>query len=140
MNEENLSIGELAAKEEPDTLPEPDPTGEVEQSEEPTFNYEDEVASIEEELPELCGTVGDLQQNGRYAELRALGLSPKEAYLATSTPTLRTDGRSHLRCGVPKAASSPSFAIPKEELNVARSLFEDLDEVEIRKLYKKVTK
>ena len=112
----------------------------AEQADSPDIDYDADVLEIVKALPELSGTVKDLSENRRYSELRALGLSPKEAYLATSPAERRSDSRSHLTGSFPKAATSPSFAMPKEELAIARSLFEDLDDGEIRKLYKKVTK
>lgn len=105
-----------------------------------SIDYEEDLAVIEESLPELSGAIKDFRENGRYTELRALGLSPKEAYLATCPIEKRIDNRSHLTGSVPKAANAPSYAMSKEELSIARSLFDGLDDSEIRNLYKKVTK
>ena len=109
-------------------------------SEETELDFEAEAEAIEKALPELSGNIKDPSQNERYKELRALGLSPEEAYLATAPRERRSDSRSHLTGSVPKAASAPSLAMSREELAIARSLFEDLEDGEIRKLYKKVNK
>jgi len=99
-----------------------------------------EISAIKEELSEASVTTEELEKNARYIELRALGLSPKEAYLATAPRERRFDSRSHLTGGFPRAASAPSQLMSKDELSIARSLFEGMDDSEIRKLYKKVTK
>ena len=102
--------------------------------------FEEELAEIAKSIPELNGAVKDIGDNKRYAELRALGLSPREAYLATSPIERRSDNRSHLTASVPRGASAPSLGMSREELNMARSIFENLDEREIRRLYKTVTR
>ena len=109
-------------------------------SEESELDLETDTEAIEKALPELAGRIKDPSENERYKELRALGLSPAEAYLATAPREIHSDSRSHLTGSVPKAASVPSFAMSREELAIARSLFEDLEDGEIRKLYKKVNK
>ena len=76
----------------------------------------------------------------RYAALRDLGLSPKEAYLATSEPTQKYDNRSHLRSSVPKSVAAPSDMLSHSELAAARELFSGLSDREIQKLYKKVAR
>ena len=76
----------------------------------------------------------------RYAALRDLGLSPKEAYLATSEPIRKYDNRSHLRSSVPKSAAAPSGILTRSELEAARELFSGLSDGEIQKLYKKVSR
>ena len=76
----------------------------------------------------------------RYAALRDLGLSPKEAYLATSEPIRKYDNRSHLISAVPKSASSPADLLSRGELEAARELFSGLSDRELQRLYKTVTK
>ena len=114
--------------------------GEAFNEENSAVDYEADILKLKEEFPGLDPDAENFSRNERYTELRAMGLSPREAYLATAPVEKRQDGRSHLTCGIPKAASSPSFAMPKEELSIARSIFEDMDDSEIRNLYKKVTK
>lgn len=76
----------------------------------------------------------------RYAALRDLGLSPKEAYLATSEPVRKYDNRSHLISSVPKSAAAPSDLLSRGELEAARELFSGLSDRELQRLYKKVSR
>ena len=85
-------------------------------------------------------SIAELDNPLRYAALRDLGLSPKEAYLATTEPIQREDNRSHLTSSVPHGAGSGSSAMSPRELDAARELFSGLSDREIRKLYNKVTK
>ena len=85
-------------------------------------------------------SITELNNPLRYAALRDLGLTPKEAYLATNEPIHRYDTRSHLRSSVPRGVSTPSSILPAHELEAARELFSDLSDREIQKLYKKVSK
>lgn len=125
------------------------------ENDEDTENTEQESAAIDyeelarrdmEELtsifPHLSGkkSIVELDNPLRYAALRDLGLSPKEAFLATSEKGVRYDTRSHLKVGMPKAAGSPAGAISHSELSAARELFDGLSDREIQSLYKRVTK
>lgn len=85
-------------------------------------------------------SITELENPLRYAALRDLGLSPKEAYLATTEPIRREDNRSHLTSSVPHGAGGGSYAMSQRELDAARELFSGLSDREIRKLYNKVTK
>ena len=85
-------------------------------------------------------SIYELSNPLRYAALRDLGLSPKEAYLATCEPVVRYDNRSHLRSAVPRAAGAASDMLGAKELEAARELFSGLSDREIQKLYKKVSK
>ncbi len=76
----------------------------------------------------------------RYAALRDLGLSPKEAYLASSNIGTAYDNRSHITSSAPRGASASSEMLSSSELEAARTIFSDLSDREIQKLYKKVTK
>lgn len=98
----------------------------------------DELAS---EFPEISclGDVSKMENAIRYGELRALGLSPREAYLATrKTPQSKFSARSHLTPATPCAARRVGVSIPRAELKIARELFEGLSDSEIETLYKKV--
>lgn len=82
----------------------------------------------------------ELENPLRYAALRDLGLSPKEAYLATSEPVRKYDNRSHLTSSVPKSAIAPSDLLSRGELEAARELFSGLSDRELQRLYKKVSR
>ena len=103
---------------------------------------EEDLAALVAEFPELQGIrcVTDLDNPIRYAALRDLGLSPREAYLATCARRIFRDNRSHLKGTVPRAASLPRGTISETELNEARRIFPDLSDMDIRKLYRKVSK
>lgn len=83
--------------------------------------------------------ITDLKNPVRYGALRDLGLTPKEAYLASGGRRERADNRAHLSSSVPRAMTSAFSEIPRSELEVARELFGDMSDSEIRNLYKKVT-
>ena len=106
----------------------------------------DYEALIEEDLKELratfpelrgLGSITELKKPMRYAALRDLGLSPKEAYLATTEPHSR-DNRSHLDSAVPRAAGGGRSSMTRGELERARDLFPGLKDSELIGLYKKV--
>jgi hypothetical protein len=75
----------------------------------------------------------------RYAKLRDLGLSPKEAYLASAKIESVYDNRSHIIPSYSRAAGSSSSSLSGDELEKARFIFSELSDREIQKLYKKVT-
>ncbi len=83
--------------------------------------------------------VTDLKNPVRYGALRDLGLTPREAYLASGGKRERPDNRAHLSSSVPRAMTSAFSEIPRSELEAARELFSDMSDSEIRALYKKVT-
>ena len=97
------------------------------------------LASI---FPSLRGieSVAELKNPLRYAALRDLGLTPKEAYLATCEPTAAYDNRSHLISTVRGKRGSAEVLMTHSELEAARELFSGLSDREIHSLYKKVTK
>ena len=89
------------------------------------------------ELPSLAA----LPDPVRYAELRDMGLSPKEAYLATGgTARRRSDNRSHLLSAVPRASALATNLPSGAEMAEARRLFSNLTDAQIHRLYKKVTR
>ena len=118
---------------------------EAEDSEEEVFeaNVEEDTDDFEElcrEFPELKeNNAEELYNTQRYEQLRALGLTPKEAYLATAKLRVKTDNRSHLSSAVPRGAKSPSGKMTASELRAARELFSDASDQEIIRLYKRVT-
>lgn len=93
-------------------------------------------------FPSLRGitSVAELKNPLRYAALRDLGLSPKEAYLATCEPTAAYDNRSHLFSTAQGKRGSAETQMTRSELEAARELFAGLSDREIHSLYKKVTK
>ena len=101
----------------------------------------DDARELRARFPELSRikNVSEIRAYKRYAELRALGLTVDEAYLATSRREEVHDNRAHLTSAVPIAASSPR-GISRRELGVARELFSDLSDSEIQALYQRVTK
>ena len=103
---------------------------------------ESDFAQLQELFPELRAkkSIAELSNPLRYAALRDLGLSPKEAYLATEEPHRRYDNRSHLKSAVPGSAGASEIYLSGGELEAARELFSGLSDREIQKLYKKVIK
>ena len=99
----------------------------------------EEEAVLAELFPEVRGkaSITELNNPLRYAALRDLGLSPKEAYLATRDRRTAEDNRQHLVSRVPSGAGS-SGALSGKDLDMARELFGTLSDREIQRLYKKV--
>lgn len=83
--------------------------------------------------------ITDLKDPIRYGALRDLGLTPKEAFLASGGRVQKADNRSHLSSSVPRNMSSPFSEIPRDHLEMARELFGEMSDGEIRSLYRKVT-
>lgn len=102
--------------------------------------------SPEDDLRELERAIPDMKINPaftkgeRYAQLRALGLTAKEAYFAVASSQPRVDNRAHLCTSVPRAARSPGGAMSPRELEAAREIFSGLSDRQIEDLYRKVTK
>jgi hypothetical protein len=135
--EENEAHAEPAA---------PEAEGSGDGSEDDSY-FEELIASDLSELrglfPELreIESITELENPTRYAALRDLGLSPEEAYKATATALPRgRDNRAHLSPAAPGRRASASADIPFRDMQVARSIFGDLSDSEIRKLYRKVTR
>ena len=101
-----------------------------------------DMEALRLEFPELRdkSDITELKNPLRYAALRDLGLTPREAYLATSAPQVRYDNRSHLRSSVPSGARESAERLGGSELEAARELFSGLSDRELQKLYKKVIK
>lgn len=131
---------EEPACEETEQICENLPCDELE-AEEITALLDEDIAELKEEFSELhsISDISQLPNPTRYAALRDLGLTPKEAYLATS-PVKKADTRSHLRTGVPHISRSPVSSMTRREWQIARALFEDMTDSDIEKLYRKVTK
>lgn len=128
---------------------EPETPEEEINTDEPSEELEDEVCDIlANDVDELKGEfselgelqdVTELDNPTRYAALRDLGLSPREAYLATRMAP-KQDNRSHLRGAPAVNTRRTASSMTMREWQVARALFENLSDGEIEKLYRKVTK
>ena len=110
--------------------------------EDSTDVIDNDLSELKEEFPELSNlkSVSELSNPIRYAALRDLGLSPAEAYILTARKRVEYDNRSHLTSSVPVSAKSPGCALSSRELNEMREIFGEISDLEIHKLYKKVTK
>ena len=83
MDEQMLDTEILEDRQIPDeAAPECDADPVEEPEEIPSADYDGEIALLREQYPELLHESG----TERYRELRTLGLTPGEAYLATSEP------------------------------------------------------
>ncbi len=102
----------------------------------------EDLAALKAQFPILKGlsSLTSLSNPVRYAELRELGLSPREAYLASGgTARVASDNRSHLFSAVPRTSAAVTEAISTSEMAEVRRLFSDLSDAQIYKLHKKVT-
>ena len=134
---------------EPEAIPE-DPTiaqsgeaeGEAEKTREVDFAelVREDMRELAAEFPEMrdVSDIMELKEPLRYAALRDLGLSPREAYLATEGRKRAPDTRRHLTSAVPKAAGAPGSGMSLGELEKARDLFPGLGDRELMGLYKRV--
>ena len=100
----------------------------------------DDLLEIKREFIEASDIkdISELDNPERFCELRELGLTPTEAYLATQKK--RADNRSHLKSRVPTPASAPRLTLSQRELEAARELFCGISDAEIQELYKKVSR
>lgn len=108
----------------------------------PEYGIHLDVSALKEEFPHVGAyRAAELVDEERYAELRALGLSAKEAFLATAkSRPARPDNRAHLSGSVPRTAYAPGGAMTPSELTAARELFRGMSDEDIKNLYRKVTK
>lgn len=102
---------------------------------------EEDLRSLAEDFPEMrnAASIASLKNPLRYAALRDLGLTPKEAYLATEGRRRPADSRSHLSSAIPRATAAPVGGMSRSELERARELFPGLGDRELMGLYKKVS-
>jgi hypothetical protein len=104
---------------------------------------EEDLDTLRKAFPELRGMkdITELENPVRYGALRDLGLSPEEAYRASSTRRAKLpDNREHLRSSAPRSAKSPSGSMSYQDMEIARSIFTGVSDAEIQRLYKKVTR
>lgn len=100
-----------------------------------------DLAELKRTFPELKDVydITELNNPMRYAALRDLGLSAEEAYLATNRRYGSYDNRAHLTPSVPGGASVIR-EMSRNDYDMAREIFSDMSDAEIRKLYRRVTK
>lgn len=100
----------------------------------------EEAKSLEEtseqEENEIMQIAECSMQNDDADEICAEG----EEDSAAERATLSENNRSHLTSSVPRAARVPAGVMTKGELAEIRELFKNLDDTEIQRLYKRVTK
>lgn len=103
---------------------------------------ESDMAELRREFHEARGlrSIAELDNPVRFAELRELGLSPREAYLATQKTRARRDNRSHLVGSMPSVRGGSAAQMTRNELYQAREIFSGMSDTEIQALYKKVSK
>ncbi len=130
--------------EEAEFLDTPPEVSEVEvEASETEDTLESDLDELSREFGELSGvgSISEIDGALRYGELRELGLSPREAYLATRPKQIKErSARAHLTPAAPSAVRRLSPTMPHKELKIARELFENLSDSEIEALYKKVTR
>ena len=111
---------------------------------------EEDLAEIKRLDPSYAPAshLGELPFARRFAELRDLGLSVKEALAATNFNRLlasfsqraaRAEEKSHLRSAGPTARAPAKFSMTSQEMQSAREIFGNLSDKEIENLYKRVT-
>lgn len=100
-----------------------------------------DISELSSEFPELRNLkdITELHNPLRYAALRDLGLTAREAYLATAKRNTQ-DTRAHLSCAHGRSAAASVGMMTQQELSAARELFPGLNDSQLQKLYKKVTK
>lgn len=103
---------------------------------------EEDLRELKAEFSELemTASITQLSNPLRYAALRDLGLSPREAYLATQERRKPQDNRAHLSGAVARRAAMPHSAMSPREMRQARELFSDMTDAEITALYQRVNK
>lgn len=122
---------------------------ETESRETPADTLADYEALAEKDIEELrrefheareLRSITELDNPVRFAELREMGLSPREAYLATQKTKARHDNRSHLVGSMPSVRGGRAASMTQSELYQAREIFSGMSDTEIQALYKKVSK
>ena len=113
---------------------------------EPMVDYarmaEEDLAEIKRLDPSYAPAshLGELPFARRFAELRDLGLSVKEALAAASPRFHSYDGRAHLRAVAPRGARAPEGTLDRDRMKEAKLLFSGLSEGEINALYRRVSR
>ena len=147
MEEEQLDelLPDSAAEaEEQEPIPEQEVLTDPPVEEEPV-DYEQLAAEDLAEIKRLdpsyapASHLGELPFARRFAELRDLGLSVKEALAAAAPRFERQDGKTHLRAVAPRGARIPEGTLDRDRMKEAKQLFAGLSEQEINALYRRVT-
>ena len=101
-----------------------------------------DIEELKATFPELGSmkNIDELADPVRFGALRDLGLTAKEAYLASGGKKRSYDNRTHLVSSVPGGARSAADGISRADLDMARDIFGSMSESEIQRLYRKVTK
>lgn len=99
----------------------------------------DDLEVLRSSLSELSSlrSIDDLTHPEEYARFRSLGLTPREAYLATGE---RREPREPKRITAPMSVKRDRSAIPEYYLKMAREIFGGLSDREIQSLYKRVSR
>ena len=139
---------------DPQSTPEETPAEAVTESpkeaptEEPAEEEVDYAALAAEDLAQIkrldpayapAAHLSELPFARRFAELRDLGLSVKEALAAAAPRFERQDGKTHLRAVAPRGARIPEGTLDRDRMKEAKQLFAGLSEQEINALYRRVT-
>ena len=121
---------------EPETMPSDETDGGIDYA----AMLDADIAELKAAFPELedLEDIYGLSNPVRFGALRDLGLTPKEAYLASGGKRAVYDNRRHLTASVPRTARGAIDNMPRRELDMARELFGDMSDSDIQKLYRKV--
>jgi hypothetical protein len=126
---------------------EEDPSTEEEEAISAQPTEEDYARLAEEDLAEIkrldptylaLSHLSQLPFARRFAALRDMGLSVREALAASNPRFPKENGKAHLLPSASKGASSPLGTLSGEEMRHAKALFSDLTDAEIQKLYRRV--
>ena len=104
------------------------------QSETEMQNYNVEYCSTDTDGEYTEDLTCDYASEDEDAEEISKNTEPDKA------PTHTADTKSHLSSSVPRAARIPSGALTKGEMAEIRQIFGNMDDAEIQRLYKRVTK
>ncbi len=110
-----------------------------------------DAAEIAKAYPALgIKSLAELKNLKRFGELREMGMTAVEAFLATNADRLtanaeqvganKATGKAHLQSVAKKAGARATSQMTKAERDTARELFGDLSDEELEGLFKKVTK
>ena len=101
-----------------------------------------EEAELSEETSELKPSESEENSKTeiRNSELKEDEESEEPEFNQVEFTAPKESNRAHLTSSVPRAAKPPVSGLTKGELAEIRALFKNLDDLEIQRLYKKVTK
>ena len=144
---EESAVEESGTDTSEDPAPESEPAGDGESEGDESYRRqaEEDLAEIAR-LDPAAGEythLGEMPGALRFAELRGLGLSVREAYYAVrgasdEKPLAERGGRAHLHGSVPGRAAAVGIGMSAGEIEGARRLFPHLSDREITALYRRV--